>query len=254
MITSDILSAARIRHGFFTRRGGVSEGLYASLNCGFGSDDPPENVAENRRRVAESLGVSPGNLLTAHQYHGSAVAVVNTPWTNSDRPRADAMVTGIPGLALGILTADCVPVLFADPQSGIIGAAHSGWQGALGGVLGATIAAMEKLGARRASIRAVIGPAISQTAYQVGPEFRDTFDDRDPESREFFRDDREPGRFLFDLPGYASARLEREEIGSISNLHLCTYGEEPRFFSYRRATHRHEPDYGRQISAITLSM
>jgi YfiH family protein len=253
MITSDILSASNIKHGFFTRLGGVSDGLYASLNCGFGSEDPPENVTENRSRVAGSLGVEPGKLLTTYQYHGSEVVVASKSWTDRDRPRADAMVTDTPGLALGILTADCVPVLFADPQVGIIGAAHSGWQGALGGVLGATVVAMENLGARRSGIRAVIGPAISQIAYQVGPEFRDTFDDRDPDSDEFFRDDMESGRFLFDLPGYAAALLGRENIGAITNLHLCTYGEEPRFFSYRRATHRNEPDYGRQISAIALS-
>ncbi len=253
MITSELLSASHIRHGFFTRLGGVSEGLYASLNCGFGSEDRPENVTENRSRVAKLLGVTPDRLLTTYQYHGCEVVEVIKPWTDRDRPRADAMVTGVPGLALGILTADCVPVLFADPQAGIIGAAHSGWQGALGGVLGATVAAMERLGASRSGIRAVIGPAISQIAYQVGPEFRDTFDERAPDSDGFFRDDMETGRFLFDLPGYARALLERETIGGIADLHLCTYGEEPRFFSYRRATHRNEPDYGRQISAITLS-
>ncbi len=253
MIKSDNLTGLKsINHGFFTREGGASEGVYATKNCGYGSDDERGAVAENRDRVAQQLGVEPANLITLYQIHSARAVPVTAPFAPDEPPRADALVTNTPGLALGILTADCAPVLFAEPQARIIGAAHAGWQGALGGVLEHTVLEMEKLGAKPSRIIAAIGPAISLAAYQVGPEFWDKFIEADEANEAFFRDDEITGRYNFDLPGYIAARLERAGLGNVANTCLCTYTEEARFFSYRRATHRNEPDYGRQISTITI--
>jgi YfiH family protein len=233
-LTSRVLASAT--HGFFTRRGGVSGGIFASLNCGPGSGDARADVTENRRRAGEALGA---RLLTLYQIHSAEAVVVTGPWDTG--PQADAMATNLPGLALGILTADCAPVLFADCEARVIGAAHAGWKGAAGGVTDAAIAAMESLGARRGRIAAAIGPCISQANYETGPEFRERF----------------PARFFagshFDLEGYVAERLAESGIAEIERLGACTYAREEDFFSYRRATHRGEKDYGRQVSAIVLT-
>ncbi|KNG94958.1 peptidoglycan editing factor PgeF [Pseudaestuariivita atlantica] len=247
ILTSDALGS--VRHGFFTRRGGASSGIYTGLNCGFGSDDQTEAVRTNRTRAAEALEVAPDALVSVHQYHSAEVLTVSEP--RSDRPKADAMVTATPGIALGILTADCQPVLFADGETGVVGAAHAGWKGAVGGVLDATVAAMEALGARRDRITAVIGPSISQANYEVGPEFLDRFLDEDPENGRYFAGG-EGDRVMFDLPGYGLGRLRALGIGHAEWTRHCTYADPDRFFSYRRATHRNEADYGRLISAIRL--
>ncbi len=251
--SENLTSLGAIDHGFFTREGGVSKGVYSSKNCGYGSGDERSAIDENRRRVAAELDVEPGNLITVYQVHSARAVPVSAPFAPGEPPRADALVTNTPGLAIGILTADCAPVLFADPQAPVIGAAHAGWQGALGGVLEQTLAEMEQLGARRNRIHAAIGPAISAAAYQVGPEFWDRFIEADGTNECFFRDDEVTGRYTFDLPGYIMARLEKAGLKSIGNTGLCTYSEEARLFSYRRATHRGEPDYGRQISAISIA-
>ncbi|GAB4310139.1 MAG: peptidoglycan editing factor PgeF [Roseovarius sp.] len=248
ILTADCL--APLRHGFFTRRGGASSGIFAGLNCGQGSSDQAEIVQINRARVAEALGVAPQALVSVHQVHSAAVARIEAP-PPEPRPQADAMVTRTPGLALAVLSADCQPVLFADIAAGVIGAAHAGWRGALAGVLEATIAAMEGLGAARARIRAVIGPTISQAAYEVGPEFRDSFLAEDRDSRRFFAPGA-GGRHHFDLPGYGLHRLRAAGIGHAEWIGLCTYGDPDRFYSYRRACHAGEADYGRLISAIRL--
>lgn len=239
-----------VRHGFFTRRGGVSGGIYASLNCGPGSRDAPENVAQNRARVAELLGAEPNRLLTVFQKHSADAVVADKPWKAI--PEADAIVTSKPGLAIGILTADCAPVLFCDADARVIGAAHAGWRGALSGIVEATVKAMETLGASPKRIVAAIGPAISQKAYEVGAEFVDQFVAKEPESASFFVTDEGSGEPHFDLVGYVGARLERAGVGTIADLGLCTYCEETRLFSYRRSQHHGEADYGRQISAIVL--
>ncbi|MFC5386078.1 peptidoglycan editing factor PgeF [Aquamicrobium segne] len=243
-------AANGIRHGYFTRIGGVSEGIYQGLNVGTGSRDDQKLVAENRRRVAQWMGVSPLNLLTVHQIHSPDVVIAHENFSGG-RPRADAMVTNRPGLALGALAADCGPVLFADPQARIIGAAHAGWKGAFTGVLENTIAAMEGLGARRDSITAVLGPSISGPNYEVGPEFRERFIIADAANEEWFTPSGRPDHFFFDLNGYTIARLRK--AGVIAEmLGHCTYAQEKLFYSYRRATHRNEPDYGRQVSAISI--
>jgi YfiH family protein len=239
-----------VRHGFFTRRGGVSSGIYASLNCGPGSRDAAENVAQNRARVAELLGAEPNCLLTLFQKHSAEVVVADKPWKTL--PEADAIVTSKPGLAIGILTADCAPVLFCDAEARVIGAAHAGWRGALSGIVEATVEAMETLGASPKRIVATIGPAISQKAYEVGAEFVDQFVAKEPDSASFFATDEGSGEPHFDLTGYVGARLERAGVGTIADLGLCTYCEESRLFSYRRSQHHGEDDYGRQISAIVL--
>ncbi|HZH11627.1 MAG TPA: peptidoglycan editing factor PgeF [Microvirga sp.] len=252
-IQAPILSALpNIRHAFFTRQGGVSEGIYASLNGGIGSSDEPERVKENRRRMAETLNVAPDALISVYQVHSPDAVLVEGPW-GPERPKADAMVTKVPGLALAITTADCGPVLFADAESGVIGAAHAGWRGAVTGVLESTIGAMERLGAERSRIVAVLGPTISQRAYEVGPEFVQRFAEEAPGHDRFFRPSETAGHAMFDLPGFIGARLNAAGIGSFANLGLCTYSDEERFFSYRRTTHRKEPDYGRLISAITIT-
>lgn len=247
-ITSPAL--AGVTHGFFTRRGGVSSGIYAGLNCGGGSDDQNEAVAINRARVAGAMGVTLDKLVTVHQTHSSDVVTVEAP-LGTPRPEADAMVTATPGLALGILTADCEPVLFADREAGVIGAAHAGWKGALDGVLEATLDAMEALGARRENTAAVIGPTISQDAYEVGPEFVARFVIDDPDHARFFKTG-DGDRSHFDLPAFGIHRLRRAGVGHAEWTGDCTYTDSDRFYSYRRSVHRLEADYGRLISAIRL--
>ena len=239
-----------IAHGFFGREGGVSDGLYASLNCGPGSKDDPAKVKENRARVVESL--MPGaRLVTLAQIHSPIVHIVDADWDNAQHPEGDGMASATPGMMLGIQAADCAPVLFSDENARVIGAAHAGWKGAVGGVLEAVIAAMEKLGARRGNIKAAIGPTISQANYEVGGEFRDQLLAEDSANAAFFL--AQDGRFRFDLPAYAGARLAKAGISDIASLGLCTYPPENGFFSFRRTTHHSEPDYGRQISVISLT-
>ncbi len=239
-----------VAHGFFTRKGGASSGVFEGLNCGPGSSDQREMVEINRIRVAEEMRVAPQNLVTVHQVHSADVLTIDAP-TENPRPKADAMVTATPRLALAVLTADCQPVLFADRNAGVIGAAHAGWKGALSGVLENTVDAMVALGASRDTISCAIGPSISQRAYEVGPEFFDRFQDEDPENTQFFAAG-EADRLLFDLPGYGLKRLRAAGVGSASWTRHCTYSDEARFFSYRRSVHRREADYGRLISAIRL--
>jgi YfiH family protein len=246
IITADALSD--FRHGFFTRRGGASSGVFEGLNCGYGSSDQRDVVATNRARVADAMEVEPVALVGVHQYHSAEV--VNMTGPTDLRPKADAMVTATPGLALSILTADCQPVLFADAQNGVIGAAHAGWGGALGGVLEATIEAMEGLGAARDDIKAVIGPCISQAAYEVGPDYMDRFLDDDPENARFFAQG-EGDRVQFDLPGYGLKRLRDAGVQAEWTRH-CTYSDPARFFSYRRSVHGKEADYGRLIATIRI--
>jgi YfiH family protein len=253
LITLGALDADGIRHGFFTRDGGVSGGIFASLNCGFGSGDDESKVAENRRRVAQALGQSPDRLVTSYQFHSAEAVAVERPWRRDDRPRADAMATRTPGIALGILTADCAPVLFADPTARVIGAAHAGWRGALGGVLEATVRAMVTLGAARERIAACIGPCIGRASYEVGPEFPAPFLAEDSANAAFFVAAPRAGHFLFDLAGYAARRLERLGIARIARTGGDTAAEPDRFFSYRRACLRKETDYGRALSAICLA-
>lgn len=242
----------RVAHGFFTRRGGVSEGIYASLNCGPGSRDDRAAVTENRRRVAAHLGVAPSHLLTCHQHHSTDAIVVTEPWTFETMPKADGLVTATPGIAVGALAADCAPVLFADARAGIVGAAHAGWKGALGGILEQTVATMERIGATRQDIHAVLGPCIGPDAYEVGPEFEQAFTDKSPENSAFFRRMEGRSRPYFDLPAFVVNRLGRMGLGHVESQSRCTYAHEEDLFSYRRTTHRSEPDYGRQISAIVL--
>ncbi len=253
MIAADALDLDGISHGFFTRQGGHSTGLFDSLNCGMGSGDDKETVTKNRAVVAERLGVAPDSLLSAWQIHSPDAVVVSAPWAGEERPRVDALVTKAPGVALGVLTADCGPVLFADPRSRVIGAAHAGWKGALTGVTTRTLDVMEEQGADRANIIAVIGPMISKAAYEVGPEFPGRFTVADPANARYFTPSSRAGHFMFDLPGYLADRLQGEGVGTVVNLSLCTFSDERRFFSYRRATHRNEKDYGRLISAIAIS-
>jgi YfiH family protein len=247
IITADAL--APLHHGFFTRRGGASSGIFSGLNCGPGSSDQSEIVTINRARVAEAMGVAPDHLVTVHQVHSADVVRIAAPL--AQRPRADAIVTATPGLALAVLTADCQPVLFADGGAGVIGVAHAGWRGAQGGVLEATLDAMEALGAERGRIAAVIGPSISQRNYEVGPELLEEFMADEPQSARFFANG-EGDRYLLDLPGYGLWRLRRAGVGHAEWTRHCTYADPERFFSYRRATHAGEADYGRLISAIRL--
>uniref|UniRef100_UPI003BA9AC82 peptidoglycan editing factor PgeF n=1 Tax=Stappia sp. TaxID=1870903 RepID=UPI003BA9AC82 len=253
MLTSpDLAALDGITHGFFTRAGGVSQGIYASLNVGHGSDDDQEAVRENRTRIKSLLGLPNGALVSPHQHHSATAIVVTEPWTPDNQPKGDALVTDRPGIALGISTADCGPVLFADETARVIGAAHSGWRGAVTGVLEATLSAMETLGARRDRITAVLGPTISSANYEVGSEFVDRFIDADPENTRFFSPGAGPDKSFFDLPAYILFRLSSAGVGRAADLGRCTYAEEDLFFSYRRATHRGEPDYGRLMSAIAL--
>jgi purine-nucleoside/S-methyl-5'-thioadenosine phosphorylase / adenosine deaminase len=242
-----------IRHAFFTRAGGVSGGLYASLNGGTGSKDDAAHIAENRARMAAALGVEPDRFLTVYQIHSPDVIVAETPWPADARPRADAIVTRMRALAIGVTTADCGPILFADPKAHVIGAAHAGWRGALSGVIEATVAAMERLGAARTDIRAAIGPMIRQSNYEVGADLIARFAAKDGASSRFFAPAARDGHALFDLSGYVAARLARAGVGHVEDLGLCTYADPDRFFSYRRTTHRAEPDYGRHVNAIVLT-
>jgi polyphenol oxidase len=254
MLQAAALSARDgIRHGFFTRAGGVSQGIYATLNGGVGSNDAPDKVAENRARMAAALGVKPDRFLTAYQIHSPTVIVAEQPWTSETRPRADAIVSRTAELAIGISTADCGPLLFADAQARVIGAAHAGWRGALTGVIEATVAAMEQLGARRARIVAALGPAIRQSNYEVGPEFVERFTAADPGNARFFKPSARVNHAMFDLAGYIATRIEKTGIAQFEDLDLCTYAEPERFYSYRRTTQRAEADYGRHVSAIALA-
>jgi len=252
-IEASCLALTGIRHAFFTRAGGVSGGFYDSLNGGVGSRDAAGNVAKNRARMAAALGVAPSRLLTAYQFHSPNVVVADAPWTNDARPHADAIVTRMRALAIGVTTADCGPVLLADPQARVIGATHAGWRGALAGVIETTVAAMERLGAARGRIRAAIGPMIRQANYEVGPDLIARFAAADRASSRYFSPAARDGHAMFDLGGYVAARLQRAGVGQIEDLGLCTYADPDRFFSYRRATHRAEPDYGRHVNAIALT-
>lgn len=240
----------RVAHGYFTRQGGVSQGLFRGLNVGLGSSDDRAHVSENRARVARWFDVEPRRLATVHQVHSPDAVVVDDTYDGT-RPDADALVTATPGVVLGVLSADCGPVLFADPQARVIGAAHAGWKGALGGVLESTIEAMISLGARRERMIACLGPSISRQYYEVGPEFVERFIAADASYASFFSPSGRTGHALFDLPGLTIRRLTGAGV-TAENLDICTYADEDRFFSYRRTTHRREPDYGRQISAICL--
>jgi len=253
MLQSPILAALPgIRHAFFTRAGGVSDGVYSSLNGGVGSNDEPAKVRENRARMAQALAVQPERFLTCYQIHSPKVVEAHEPWTHETRPHADAIVTREPALAIGVSTADCGPVLFADPQARVIGAAHAGWRGALTGVLEATVEAMERLGADRSRIVAAAGPMIHQPNYEVGPDLVERFMAADKDNARFFSPG-QPGKSMFDLPGYVTSRLKALGIGPVDNLAICTYGDPGRFYSYRRTTHRSEPDYGRHVNAIALN-
>jgi len=243
---------AGIRHAYFTRDGGVSHGLYASLNSGLGSADAPTNVTENRARMAAALGVASTHLLTAYQVHSPDVVVAETPWRADARPRADAIITRVPGLAVGVSTADCGPVLLADAQARVVGAAHAGWRGALAGIVEATVAAMEKLGADRACMVAALGPMIRQKNYEVGSELRAQFVAAEPANARFFAPAARAGHALFDLAGFIAARLAQTGVAAIEDLDFCTYEDAARFYSYRRSVHRAEPDYGRHVNAIVL--
>jgi YfiH family protein len=253
VLTSRHLSNLKgIRHGFFTRQGGVSQGLYESLNVGPGSNDDPAAVTENRRRAAEALGAGPESLLTCYQIHSVMVRVAETPW-GEKRPEGDAVVARTPGLICGVLTADCAPVLMADPGAGVVAAVHAGWKGALDGVVASAVAAMEAEGARPGHIVAAVGPCIAQASYEVGPEFLQRFAAHDPGSELFFKPAPEPGKQLFDLPRFVLWRLEQAGVGEAEWLGCDTCAEEAEFFSNRRAFKRGEADYGRLLSAISLT-
>jgi hypothetical protein len=250
---TSLTSLPGIRHAFFTRRGGVSDGVYDSLNGGIGSRDARNHVAENRARMAAALGVPPQNFLTAFQIHSPDVVTVEQPWTEDARPRADALVTRVAGIAIGVSTADCGPLLFADAQARVIGAAHAGWRGAFTGVIEATIAAMERCGAVRANIVAAAGPMIRQSSYEVGPEFVTRFTAGSADNARFFLPSVKSGHALFDLAGYSAARLADAGIRHREDIGRCTYADAETFYSYRRSVHRNEADYGRHVNAIALS-
>jgi YfiH family protein len=248
----DALNHDTLEHGFFGRRGGYSTGLFASLNVGLGSGDDRPTVLRNRGVVAKALGGEERQLVTAYQVHSPDVIVVTRPWAHDDRPMVDGMVTTTPGIILGALTADCGPVLFADPGAGVIGVAHAGWKGALHGVTDATVLRMEAIGASRKNIVAVLGPTISQAAYEVGPEFIAWFLKSDDGNRTYFTDSVKENHHMFDLPKYLTDRMRAFGVGTVIDSGLCTYSREDEYFSYRRATHAQEKDYGRQIAAIRL--
>lgn len=249
--TSDALSGADITHGFFTKQGGVSKGIYASLNCGPGSKDERANVLENRRRVAEALGAVEAPLVTCYQVHGAEAVTVREPWAQEDAPQADGMVTDRPGIVLGILTADCAPVLFADKEAGIIGAAHAGWKGAHRGIVASTVEAMLAIGAKRERILAAIGPCIAQDSYEVGDDLRDALLAESAANAQFFLPN-DAGRWQFSLAAYVSGKLASAGVERINLLAKDTFSGKDAFFSYRRTTKAGEPDYGRHISAIML--
>src|SRR5580700_5265871 len=249
---SPLLSAIPgLRHAFFSREGGVSGGIYAGLNGGLGSNDDPTHVAENRRRMAEAMGVAPTHFLSVYQVHSPDAVVAAGPWPNASRPRADAIVTRTAGLAIGVTAADCGPILFVDPSARVIGAAHAGWKGALTGIVESTVEAMEKLGAERGGIVAAIGPLIRQHSYEVGREFVERFIEADAENALFFIPAAREGHAMFDLAGLIRMRLENAGILVIDDIGVDTYSDQ-RFYSYRRSVHRNEPDYGRHVHAIAL--
>ena len=241
-----------VSHGFFTRAGGVSRGVYGSLNCGAGSRDARDDVRENRRRVARHLGSAVDDVMTAHQVHSATALLVDEPWAAGTHPKADALVTRTRGLPIGALSADCTPVLLADPAAGVVAAAHAGWRGALAGVVEATLSVMELAGAARANIVAAVGPCIGSAAYEVGPEFEAGFIAENAVFARYFIKPTVGQRAHFDLPGFVAGRLAAAGVGRIDRLGLCTFADPQRFFSYRRTTHAAEADYGRQISAIMV--
>ena len=251
-LRAERLLAPGIAHAFFTRQGGVSTGVYESLNGGVGSQDDPACVAENRARMAQALGVAPSHLLVPYQIHSADVLYVREPWAPDARPRCDGLVTDVPGLALGVTGADCGMILFADGQARVVGACHAGWKGAFTGVLEATLSAMEALGAKRDQITAVLGPTIGPASYEVGPEFIARFRDADADYMRFFAPSPREAHAMFDLPGFIGMLLQKAGVGAFEDLRLDTYGDPLRFFSYRRTTHLREPDYGRLVSAIAL--
>jgi hypothetical protein len=249
---SPLLSAIPgLRHAFFSRDGGVSGGIYAGLNGGLGSNDDPADVAENRRRMAEQMGVPPSHFLGVHQIHSPDAVIATGPWESASRPRGDAIVTRAKGLAISVTAADCGPILFVDPNARVVGAAHAGWKGALTGIVESTVAAMEKLGAERAGIVAAIGPLIRQHSYEVGNEFVERFLDADAENALFFIPSTRAGHAMFDLAGFIRGRLEKAGVLMIDDIGVDTYSDE-RYFSYRRSVHRNEPDCGRHVHAIVL--
>jgi YfiH family protein len=251
-LASSLLSAVPgLRHAFFSREGGVSEGIYAGLNGGTGSNDTPANVAENRRRMAYQMGVAPDRLLTLYQVHSSDVVAAIAPWDGGARPKADAIVTRTEGLAIGVTAADCGPILLVDPSARVIGAAHAGWKGALTGVLESTVDAMEKLGAERSGIVAAIGPMIRQSSYEVGSEFVERFLEADADNAMYFLPGERDGHAMFDLAGFIRMRLENAGVLMIDDVGVDTYSDQ-RFYSYRRSVHRKEADYGRHVHAIAL--
>ena len=253
MIRASTLSAAPgVRHGFFTRDGGVSRGVYASRNCGFGSGDERALVAENRARAMADIGLADGALVTAYQCHGTRCVTVTEPWATGDAPKADAMVCAQPGIALGVLTADCAPVLLADRRAGVVGVAHAGWRGALAGVVEAAIAGMVTLGARPTDTIVAVGPCIGHASYEVGPEFRETFLDDDGGNAEFFAPSARDGHHMFDLLSYIGARLRPLRLAALEVRSFDTFADGERFFSYRRSRHEGENDYGRMISLVAL--
>ena len=252
-LRAERLLAPGIAHAFFTRQGGVSIGVYESLNGGVGSQDDPACVAENRARMAQALGVAPSHLLVPYQIHSADVLYVREPWAPDARPRCDGLVTDVPGLALGVTGADCGMILFADGQARVVGACHAGWKGAFTGVLEATLSAMEALGAKREHITAVLGPTIGAASYEVGPEFVTRFAQADADYQRFFAPSPREAHAMFDLPGFIGMRLQKAGVGAFEDLGLDTYGDPLRFFSYRRTTHLREPDYGRLVSAIALT-
>lgn len=253
LIDPNLRALSGVTHGFFTRQGGVSGGIYADLNCGIGSNDDRKAVLANRARVATALGVAPARLVSPVQVHGANVATVTAAWVSGDGPIADAAVTRERGLAIGVGTADCAPILFADSEAGVIGAAHAGWGGAIKGIVEATISAMGALGARNNRIVAAIGPAIGQESYEVGPEFQERFIVDDPRNMRFFIASDRPDHHRFDLAGYVRSRLDNLGLAIVSRIAGDTYVDESKYFSFRRATHRGENDYGRMISAIALA-
>ena len=250
MITAEDLNLPGIAHGFFTREGGFSQGMFATLNAGLGSGDDLATVRKNRGLVADKLGVHHDHLVSAYQMHGKDVAVITGPM--AERPKVDGLVSKTPGVALGVLTADCGPILFADIRSGVIGACHAGWKGAVAGISDKTVEAMEALGAKREDITAVLGPTISQANYEVGPEFPNMFLSHRLTNQRYFISSKKKNHYMFDLPQYLIDRLADFGIGTVVNLRLCTYAEPELFYSYRRATHAGETSYGRLISAIAL--
>jgi polyphenol oxidase len=249
----NLATCVGIRHGFFTRAGGVSSGIYARLNCGLGSADEAALVLENRCRVSAHLGGRYDGLVTLYQEHGATAFTVDQPIAREALPKADAVVTNTPGLVIGVLTADCAPILFADPEAKIIAAAHAGWRGAVAGIVASTIAEMERLGAKRSRIVAALGPCITQPAYEVGPDFEAALTATDPAFARFLERPAAAAKAHFDLPGFVLSQLEAAQIGNIVNSAQCTHANESLFFSFRRTTQRNEADYGRQISAIVVA-